>query len=214
MDIFGSLYGFTLRGKGLFQTNFGAIISLINMMLVLSFFGYYIYQMLDTNTPYESKWNQYVTQIAPTISWDSMGFGFFISPYSLAASKFMSIEDFKKSFTIIATQRTKGEDGKYDYKDYEVAECNDSNPLWKDFAAANPTKYGLCVQGDPVITKREEMQLAIAIYPCQTSEGYACGGSLSADNLGIFPYTQEKSVNINNYEEPIVVFKKNLIYFR
>jgi len=46
------------------------------------------------------------------------------------------------------------------------------------------------------------MQLAIAIYPCQTSEGYACGGSLSADNLGIFPYTQEKSVNVNNYEEP------------
>ena len=152
-----------MRGKSTFQTNVGAVFTIINYALIFLCFGYYFYQMLEVDSPFNSAWNQYVTQESPETTWDTKGFGFFILPFNLKTYQYASITEFKKNFTIIASGAYLDENGWLKYKDYPVGDCDNSDPFWKDFNDFMGFKTGLCVKGDPTLNK---FYFSIGIYPC------------------------------------------------
>jgi len=87
--------------------------------------------------------------------------------------------------------------------------CTDKHPLYKDFNAKVPNTNSMCLDGDPVLNANSTM--IFAIYPCQTSEGYACGGTVQPDYLGIIPANMQQSVNINNYDDPVSSYKGDYV---
>ena len=230
LDIFGSRFGFHVRGSYRYQTKAGAVFTMIYLFLVVATFNYYIRKWADKSRP-NVTWNQYRTGVYPEIDLWTENIHFYIIPIHGPKGKWLKWNQFWSSFTVYASildtsphvYETKDHWSEIPFQkcgEQEWAMALPDTDLSKDLIL----EYGICLDPLKMVKSKSSrfketlpirggtsigsQRVMIDFYKCLPGRALLTSGVPATCDAKWFGSAMEfsiyeKTVNVKNYEQPI-----------
>ena len=219
-DQFGSVPGFQIRGSDKFQTNFGAFVTFLYVILILMSLSFYTQLVLDKSSP-DIQTNIYDTQQETPIDFKEEGINWVFSIWKHDSLQQMGFAEFQENFSLYAAKmgyETENNEIKLPQRPVQqpipIVPCEDAVDSYQ-YPTSNKlsTFSGICLNYDEIKTKPNiygiEEIVNIRLFKCQEkSEDIAAGITKCKNNIDLQKITQltyrlEKSFNLDNYKTPV-----------
>jgi hypothetical protein len=139
-DLFGTMYGFHVRGNEKFQTKVGSFMTLGWLALIGFIFYYYLVKLLDKTEPMMQT-NRYRSNIFPSLDLQEENFHFYWRSRNLKNGLYIKWDSWWENFSMYSSIVTINTDGGYAWQNIPIVKCETQDWWSKNIDSKNLSKF-------------------------------------------------------------------------